>query len=730
MDKNTLSNYGWIVTCVLVLAVMIALSTPFGTYIKDAVWSTTEGLFDVSENALGVLGIDLVDDTADDIGTVGSDKTITLRGSKVADGTYTLKYENNGTPLTGYADICSLAITDGADASYTSLIAENCAPVGATVIGVYDSADARVGEISLGSLKTNLGTKLYSFGAISDVHIGNNTASSDFQNALTYFENETDIEFIANCGDMATSGSDANLNTYKSIASTYTTKPIYEVTGNHEANRGYLTMDEMHPFTGEDLYYSFTKGNDVYIMVGMYDVHAGVEFSVDELNWLYETLEANKDKRCFLFMHLNPRDGSGDAIDLDLAGDMLNNTYGDVFYSLVSHYNNVIWFHGHTHQTFDIQAVNEMNNYDNKLGSHSVHIPSLSTPRNTNGSSLYDLPNESEGYVVDVYENNIVLKGRDFITGEFLPIASYCLNTSTKNVVANTYYDSTQTVVNSNSNILKSGGTWYEGSVDKSTITKVAFANNYSSTYDESWDASISGNNQVMAYRKGTEITIVGNKNGIIANINSSGMFKDFTGLTEITGFENLNTSNVGSATSPIYAFTNVFENCKKLKSVDISSLNLRYVTRMNAMFKGCSNLTSVKLPANIGKDANDVNGGYLYILQSMFEDCTSLTYVDVSMLLNKNANISNMFKDTSSLEEVKFGALKVVAAANLFYRDSSLTKVDMSNVDFSPCDTMLQMFQDCSSLSLDCSGWDVSKVTSYKNFNSGAPNVIAPAFN
>ena len=30
MDKETLSNYGWVVICVLVLVVMIALATPFG----------------------------------------------------------------------------------------------------------------------------------------------------------------------------------------------------------------------------------------------------------------------------------------------------------------------------------------------------------------------------------------------------------------------------------------------------------------------------------------------------------------------------------------------------------------------------------------------------------------------------------------------------------------------------------------------------------------------------
>ena len=52
MDKETLSNYGWVVICVLVLVVMIALATPFGKFIADAVKNTTQALFDVSQNAL------------------------------------------------------------------------------------------------------------------------------------------------------------------------------------------------------------------------------------------------------------------------------------------------------------------------------------------------------------------------------------------------------------------------------------------------------------------------------------------------------------------------------------------------------------------------------------------------------------------------------------------------------------------------------------------------------
>ena len=52
MDKETLSNYGWVVICVLVLVVMIALATPFGNYIAQAVKNTTQGLFGASQKAL------------------------------------------------------------------------------------------------------------------------------------------------------------------------------------------------------------------------------------------------------------------------------------------------------------------------------------------------------------------------------------------------------------------------------------------------------------------------------------------------------------------------------------------------------------------------------------------------------------------------------------------------------------------------------------------------------
>lgn len=97
MDKETLSNYGWIVICVLVLAVMIALATPFGGYISTAVKSTTQGLFDTNKNALNSTGLINIGDQSFSDGTDTSASTLIPDGAK-----YTIKatntvLEGNGT---------------------------------------------------------------------------------------------------------------------------------------------------------------------------------------------------------------------------------------------------------------------------------------------------------------------------------------------------------------------------------------------------------------------------------------------------------------------------------------------------------------------------------------------------------------------------------------------------------------------------------------------------------
>ena len=57
MDKQTLSNYGWLVIVTLILAVMLALATPFGNYVGEGVASVANGFVGTANNATDEDGI-------------------------------------------------------------------------------------------------------------------------------------------------------------------------------------------------------------------------------------------------------------------------------------------------------------------------------------------------------------------------------------------------------------------------------------------------------------------------------------------------------------------------------------------------------------------------------------------------------------------------------------------------------------------------------------------------
>ena len=339
---------------------------------------------------------------------------------------------------------------------YRKFIPQNTAPKGAKSIGVYNNNGKKVANIPLFSLTPPTENKLYSFCALSDIHLTYDTANADFQRALTYAA--TNCDFTVIDGDLTSTGADSEMALYKSIVDNYAQgKPVYAISGNHETSLGvYVTNEKISPYTGNGLYYSFTKGNDVFIMLGYYGAyHEGNggwrsnEFiSVAELQWLYETLEANRNQRCFVFQHVRPQDGCGNTVGI-YSLDIWGGTEQKVFESLMRHYKNAHHFHGHSHLKFYLQYGSDVANIDHLFGGWSIHIPSLAVPRDgdaSGASSRKEIYADSEGYVVDVYKNGIHLRGRDFVKGEFLPIASYWLDTTLQNVEANTYTDSTGTI--------------------------------------------------------------------------------------------------------------------------------------------------------------------------------------------------------------------------------------------------------------------------------------------
>lgn len=332
-------------------------------------------------------------------------------------------------------------------AKYTHFIAQNVADASAGKIAVFDPNGKQVGTIPLGGLTMpRTGEKQYTFGALSDVHVVYYTAAEDFQNALTYLNEDAGVAFTCICGDLTGDGTAAQLAQYKEIVDTYSSDiPVYAISGNHEAAGGEVTDDSISPYTGQPLYYSFSYGSDMFIMCGYHRLNNGNMFSEGELQWLYQTLEYNRDKRCFVFFHVFPWGDSGNPGDLYWT-DFFQGTQKTVFQSLLKHYKNTVFFHGHSHTKFKLQAVDEKANYSTACGYRSVHIPSLAVPRDIVGEELHDIYGDSEGYVVDVYENGVHLRGRDFAGEKYLPIASYWLDTALQTVQARTYTDETGTI--------------------------------------------------------------------------------------------------------------------------------------------------------------------------------------------------------------------------------------------------------------------------------------------
>ena len=342
----------------------------------------------------------------------------------------------------------------------TNFIPQNKAPKNDDYIGVYNGSEL-VGKVKVGALKMpSLGNKLYSFGALSDVHVTHthDSAMQKFQKALAYLNDVEKVKFTCIAGDLISTGTAAQFEEYREAVAAYSPNvPIYECTGNHDCQdptvAPFLTLESTRPYTGSDLYYSFTQGDDLFIMFGMsgwYTYTSTAIFTNEQLQWLYETLEANRNKRCFVFEHCPRFDGSGKVAEWpNPTGDLLVGDAGEAFKALMSHYKNVIWFHGHSHMEFQYQAYDSKVNYDHLFGCHSVHVPSLAEGRElkADGSGYNFTTLESSGYVVDVYENHIVLRGRDFVADKFVPIATFCLDTTLQTIEAGTFTDSTGTII-------------------------------------------------------------------------------------------------------------------------------------------------------------------------------------------------------------------------------------------------------------------------------------------
>ena len=343
----------------------------------------------------------------------------------------------------------------------TKLIRENIAPSNVKNLAIFNANGVKICSVPLGRMNLNnknLGTKLYSFGLLSDIHviggsdlgtkeIDTNTgyipAGTKFRRALEYFKNNG-CSFVTHSGDMTTIGFYWNrgdtekfytqFQEYKDICEVVDI-PVYGTTGNHESYNAFIKddLEDLTAYTNIPSFeYSINHGNDMFIFLGMPTSYQPV--SDKALEYLEKTLSENKNKRCFIYVHSQL--GDGDSGVLDSVYTSLFKNYGventKRFRNAMINHGNTIIFHGHTH-TNPIEQLKVSNiNFSTKLGFRSFHVPSSASSRRmkpTEDGWIID-HNGGFGYLVDVYEKYIVFKCIDLCKMEFVPIAQYCIDLS------------------------------------------------------------------------------------------------------------------------------------------------------------------------------------------------------------------------------------------------------------------------------------------------------------
>ena len=361
-------------------------------------------------------------------------------------GTYTLVYEGaDGRVLINYAEICTLSVEQ--IAHYEDFIDVNVAPREAYGIGIYDSEGFRQGSISISEWKTNSTAEpLYSFGILSDVHLGRSAINpdSDFERALEHFGSKG-AEMVCICGDITQNGKEAELALYKDIVS-QSAVPVYTVTGNHDATTSGLNHDLWNQYIGLPLVFEQSVERngktDHYLFLGMSIWNFSSAYLDSSLMWLEDKLEQYRNERCFVITHLFFPERAGNLNDIYPSGNWLKGTQLTLLEQLCDRYVNSVWFSGHSHWEWQLQKYQDRANiyrtYEGvkPTSGWCVHIPSCGVPITSDGTTRVDNTAGSEGAIIEVYDDYIEILGIDLASGKYLPIATYRLDTSIEEVTA------------------------------------------------------------------------------------------------------------------------------------------------------------------------------------------------------------------------------------------------------------------------------------------------------
>lgn len=245
---------------------------------------------------------------------------------------------------------------------------------------------------------------IMSFTAVSDIHVESNNPKpyNVFYDVLKGMKSGENNDAAVFLGDNTMNGQIIeNFFFYSAVKAMKPAEESYIALGNHDIGNG---EGDYKKFSREYIFNNrFYLGNDIgnkpyyyKVVNGCYMIFLASEdlavndcfMTEEQLTWLKNVLDeaAAKDSNIFVFNHHPLYQLVG--VEQDALAEILND------------YENLLYLYGHTHKEIDAYSFGVQG------GVNTINVPRATA--------------EGNGVVVEVYEDEVVVRGRDFAANEWL----------------------------------------------------------------------------------------------------------------------------------------------------------------------------------------------------------------------------------------------------------------------------------------------------------------------
>ncbi|MED1783191.1 metallophosphoesterase [Brevibacillus fortis] len=405
-------------------------------------------------------GITFVD-TDEDADQIAGDVKIKIPADPANVTHYNLYWGNDVGKLAGEPIIAQVepSTTPGETYATYTIPANTVIPKGATKLLAY--SDSTAGETTASAEFTIPGMvkekSLVSFEVITDMHVQTSKDHVHNKNLEDAFKDmialNPDSDGIMTIGDNTENGTEAQYMELARIFNMYKDQlpETYFVQGNHDVRWGDWTQfsELFHKYTNmKSSYYNVWINGYQFIFLG---TEKGLKdfsyLSETQLKWLDEKLAESGGKPTFIFHHQPLKNTVAGANDGYLKSNYWYGVRQDTeLKTILAKHPGAFLFSGHTH--WELGAKDTMYNAKYATMFNAGATSYLWTDANTGKDG-------SQGFFVEVYEDKVMVKGRDFKNDTWIANAQYEIDLSEKIPVVDPSTDPDLTLSNPTVHMVK-----------------------------------------------------------------------------------------------------------------------------------------------------------------------------------------------------------------------------------------------------------------------------------